>query len=123
MRRAATAAAVLTSSRFSRDEILRLTAIPDARLHVLPLGVRRPEVSPVRPAGAPDGPFALTVGAHRPHKGLDTLAAVWREFAGRAPLTWVVAGADASGPGSFAEHWARCRPMRSSGSITTPRSC
>jgi len=103
MRRAATAAAVLTSSRFSRDEILRLTAIPDARLHVLPLGVMRPEVPPVRPAGAPDGPFALTVGTHRPHKGLDTLVAVWREFEGRAPLTWVVAGADSPGPGSFAE--------------------
>src|SRR5262249_39590711 len=32
--RAARAAAVITSSRFSRDEILRLTTIPSERLHV-----------------------------------------------------------------------------------------
>jgi glycosyltransferase involved in cell wall biosynthesis len=117
MRRAATATAVLTSSRFSRDEILRLTAISDARLRVLPLGVTRPRVPPVRPPGAPDGPFALTVGAHRPHKGLDTLAAVWREFAGRAPLTWVVTGADSPGPGSFAELTRDVPDVRSLGQV------
>lgn len=103
MRRAATAAAVLTSSRFSRDEILRLTPIPDDRLHVLPLGVTRPEVVPARPAGAPEGPFALTVGTHRAHKGLATLASVWRGFAGRAPLTWVAVGPEAGGGDPFAE--------------------
>jgi glycosyltransferase involved in cell wall biosynthesis len=118
MRRAATATAVLTSSRFSRDEILRLTAIPDARLHVLPLGVTPPEVPAVQPAGAPDGPFALTVGAHRPHKGLDTLVAVWREFAGHAPLTWVVAGADIPGPGSFAELTRGVPDVRALGQVS-----
>ncbi len=103
MGRAAGAAAVLTSSRFSRDEILRLTPIPAERLHVLPLGVSAAETTPVRPAGLPDGRFALTVAANRPHKGLATLATVWREFSEHAPMSWVVAGADSPGAGSFAE--------------------
>jgi glycosyltransferase involved in cell wall biosynthesis len=117
MQRAATAAAVLTSSRFSRDEILRLTPIPDERLHVLPLGVTPPAVVPVRPVGAPDGPFALTVGADRPHKGLDMLAAVWRGFAGSAPLTWVSVGPDSAGRGSLAEHARGVPDVRALGQV------
>jgi glycosyltransferase involved in cell wall biosynthesis len=103
MRRAAGAAAVLTSSRFSRDEILRRTRIPAERLHVIPLGIARVEATPERPAGAPPGPFALTVGANRPHKGLETLARVWRGFAGSPPLALVGAGANAPGRFSLAQ--------------------
>ena len=97
MRRAATAAAVLTVSRFSRDEILRLTPIPADRIHVVASGVPVGWVAPQRPAGVPDGPFALTVGANRPHKGLDTVAAVWRAYGARYPMAWVAAGANVSG--------------------------
>ncbi|MEQ1834321.1 MAG: glycosyltransferase family 1 protein [Candidatus Eisenbacteria bacterium] len=97
MGRAAGAAAVITSSRFSRSEILRLTRIPVERLHVVPLGVAASSVPPVRPQGVPDGPFALVVAAHRPHKGLETLAAVWRDFARSAPLALVSAGPIAQG--------------------------
>ena len=97
LRRAASAASVFTVSRFSRDEITRLTPIRADRLHVVPLGVLPPDATPVRPEGVPDGPFALTVASNRPHKGLDTMAAVWRSFAGSAPLAWVAAGARVSG--------------------------
>jgi alpha-1,3-rhamnosyl/mannosyltransferase len=93
LRRTAGAAAVLTSSRFSRDEILRLTRIPAARLHVLPLGIAEPESPGQPPAAAPDTPFALVVGSGRAHKGLDTLMEVWRGFADSAPLPLVWAGA------------------------------
>ncbi len=109
MRRASRAAAVLTVSRFSRDEILRHTAIPAERLHVVPNGVLSFGGTPVRPAGAPEGPFALVVAANRPHKGLDTLAEAWRELGASPPLALVGAGAQASGRASLAE-LARDRP-------------
>jgi alpha-1,3-rhamnosyl/mannosyltransferase len=90
--RAADAAAVLTSSRFSRDEILRLTRIPAKRLNVVPLGIAEPSPIARRPAGVPEGPFALCVGSDRAHKGLETLAEVWRGFGAEPPLHWVWAG-------------------------------
>jgi glycosyltransferase involved in cell wall biosynthesis len=103
MRRAASAAAVLTSSRFSHDEILASTTIPGDRLHIVPLGVAPPATTARRPARAPDPPFALTVGANRVHKGLETLAAVWQRFAGTPPLPLVNAGENAPGRFSLAE--------------------
>lgn len=93
--RTAGARAVITSSRFSRDEILRHTRIPAERLHVVPLGVAVPGERTRRPAGTPDAPFALTVGANRSHKGLDTLAAAWHAFASAPPLELVGVGANA----------------------------
>jgi alpha-1,3-rhamnosyl/mannosyltransferase len=102
MRRASGAAAVLTVSRFSRDEILRLTPIGPERLHVLNSGVWAPAVTPRRPAGVPERAFALTVASNRPHKGLGMLAEVWRSFAGNAPLEWVAAGARVAGRHSLA---------------------
>ena len=103
MRRAARAAAILTSSRFSREEILRRTPIPAERLHVVPLGVTPASTSQRRPARAPDPPFALVVGTDRVHKGHDTLADVWRRFAGRPPMPLVSAGASSPARRSLAE--------------------
>lgn len=101
--RAADAAAVVTSSRFSHDEILRLTRIPAERLHVVPLGIAEPPPIGRRPGGVPEGPFALCVGSDRAHKGMETLAAVWRGFGREAPLHWVWAGPGAvRGPLPFA---------------------
>jgi glycosyltransferase involved in cell wall biosynthesis len=93
MRRAAGAAAVLTGSRFSRDEIARLTPIPAECIHVVPSAPMPATAAPVRPAGAPDAPFALVVAANRAHKGLDTLAAAWRALGAAPPLALVGAGA------------------------------
>ncbi len=87
------AQALLTSSRFSRDELVRRAGLRAGRLHVVPLGV--PPVHAerqVRPAKLPAGPFTLTVGGNRPHKDLATLARVWRGFGASAPLTLVSAG-------------------------------
>lgn len=87
------AAAVITSSRFSRTELVRRAGLSTRRVHVVPLGVPPVESKPQqRPAGLPSGPFALTVGGNRPHKDLATLARVWRGFRAGAPLALVSAG-------------------------------
>lgn len=93
MRAAERAAAVLTSSEFSRAEIARRTSIPAARVRVIRLGVPPPPVvEPLPPSGAPAAPFALTVGINKPHKNLAVLAAAWRSFAGEPPVRLVVVG-------------------------------
>jgi glycosyltransferase involved in cell wall biosynthesis len=93
MRRAAGAAAVLTVSAWSREELIRWTPIRASRIHVVPSAPAPPSATRTRPPGAPDGPFALVVAADRPHKGLDTLAGVWRTFGSSAPIALVSAGA------------------------------
>jgi alpha-1,3-rhamnosyl/mannosyltransferase len=101
LRGAARAAAILTSSEFSRDEIARYTAIPASRVHVVRLGVTGPsQLEPHRPAASPAGPFALTVGVNRPHKNHAVLAAAWRELGEPSPMTLVAVGpADPRFPG------------------------
>ncbi len=90
----ARAEAVVTSSEFSRREILRRTFVPAERLHVAPLGTPVPAGAPAtRPRGVPDEPFALVVGGNRPHKNLALLARVWRDAGPAAPITLVSAGA------------------------------
>lgn len=69
---------VLTSSAFSRDEIVGLLGLDPARVQAVLLGAPPAPGRPgARPAGAPDGPFALVVGDNRPRKNLALLARVW----------------------------------------------
>jgi alpha-1,3-rhamnosyl/mannosyltransferase len=90
--RAAAAAAVLVSSRFTLAEVARHTRIPGARLHVVPLGLLPPpKTAGVRPAGVPQAPFALVVGVNKPHKNLEVLARAWSGPAA-PPLALVGAG-------------------------------
>jgi glycosyltransferase involved in cell wall biosynthesis len=103
MQRAAGTAGVLTVSRFSKDELVRRTAIPAERIHIVPSAPLPAHATAVRPSGAPDGPFALVVAASRRHKGLETLAAAWRALGAEPPLALVSAGAIASGRFSLAE--------------------
>lgn len=86
------AAGIVTSSDFSREEIVTLLGVPPARVHVVRPGVpSRPAATPRRPAAAPDGDFALVVGDNRPRKNLDVLARAWAKL-GDPPLSLVAAG-------------------------------
>lgn len=91
--RLAKAARVLTSSHFSRGEIVRLTGLDPARVDVVLLGAPPPSrEAPRRPVAAPDGDFALVVGDNRPRKNLALLARVWRDVAGATGSSLVSAG-------------------------------
>ncbi|HET7224845.1 MAG TPA: glycosyltransferase family 1 protein [Candidatus Eisenbacteria bacterium] len=91
--RLARARLVLTSSEFSRQEILHLTGLDASRVAAVRLGVPPPSGgASERPAGAPDGAFALVVGDNRPRKNLALLARVWAGIAGRAGASLVSAG-------------------------------
>lgn len=90
---ASRAAAVITSSAFSRGEILASTSLAARRVHVVPSGV--PPASVVEPTpvtGANDRPFALFLGGNRPHKNLAHLARVWATWGSAPPLDLVCAG-------------------------------
>lgn len=86
--------AVLTSSDFSRGEIVELVRVAAGRVHTVRLGVppARHAAEPARPAGVPDGPFALVVGDNRPRKNLATLARAWARLGPAPPLALVAAG-------------------------------
>jgi alpha-1,3-rhamnosyl/mannosyltransferase len=93
LRHARGAAAVLTSSRFSRDELIKRAGFHSESLRVVPLGVPPRWPASERPASAPGGPFALVVGGNRPHKDLVTLARAWRRLGDARALDLVSAGA------------------------------
>ena len=59
------------------------------------------------------------VGANRVHKGLDTLAAAWRAFAGAPPLTLVGAGANAPGRFSLADAEREVPGVRALGPVSS----
>ncbi len=72
------AAAIVTASRFARDELMRV-GFSAERIHLAPHGV---EVRPADPdpvidervaATGIDGPFVIAVGTVEPRKGLDVL--------------------------------------------------
>jgi len=86
--------AVVTSSDASRREIAARTPIALHKLHRVRPGLapRGAAASAVRPARAPEEPFALVVGINRPHKNLDTLARAWATFGPAPPLRLVGAG-------------------------------
>jgi glycosyltransferase involved in cell wall biosynthesis len=87
------AAAVITSSEFSRRELIRRAGFSPERLHVVPLGTPPAmAATPERPAGAPQKPFALVVGVNRPHKNLDLLFHAWRLLGDARPLELVAVG-------------------------------
>lgn len=85
---------VVTDSEFSRAEILAVTGLAPGRVTVVRPGVPRDSAVPAmrRPAGLPEGPFALAVGINKPHKNLRTLAMAWEAFGRDAPLRLVHAG-------------------------------
>jgi glycosyltransferase involved in cell wall biosynthesis len=71
---------VIADSRSTRDDLVRLLGVPEARIDVVPLGVADEDREP--PTREPDlrarydlgdGPLALSVSAKRPHKNLRRL--------------------------------------------------
>jgi glycosyltransferase involved in cell wall biosynthesis len=94
LRWAAGARLILTSSEFSRREIVELMRVPGDRVHAVPLGrpPRNPAVEPAAPPDRPVEPFALVVGDNRPRKNLEVLARAWGLFGSDPPLSLVVAG-------------------------------
>lgn len=85
--------ALFTVSEFARADLVRRAGIPAHKLHVVPNGVPPHTTTAARrPAGVPERPFALVVGANRPHKNLTTLARAWESFGEEPPLELVAAG-------------------------------
>ena len=85
---------IVTSSEFSRHEIVELMRLPERRVRAIRLGVppRTQELTPRRPTRAPAGRFALVVGDNRPRKNLATLARAWALLGPEPPLHLVSVG-------------------------------
>ena len=93
LRHARGATAAITPSEFSRGELIRRAGFPADRLHVVPQGTPpRASSAAERPVAAPQRPFALVVGANRPHKNLALLVSAWRLLGDARPLDLVSAG-------------------------------
>jgi glycosyltransferase involved in cell wall biosynthesis len=79
VQRARSARFIVTSSEFSRQEILELVRASPDRVRSIPLGA--PPVAAtaasLRPERLPEGRFALVVGDNRPRKNLAVLARAW----------------------------------------------
>lgn len=89
------AAIVLTSSQFTRGELLRRFDLAPERVAVAALGVDA-TFTPGVDGGAPgvEGPYLLTVGTLQPRKDLETALAAFERCADAgAPHALVVAGA------------------------------
>lgn len=76
------AAAVVTFSRHSADQVVDRLGVDAARVHVIPLAAG-PEFHPGGPA--PSAPYVLCVGEYGPHKGFGHAAALAAALAS-APL-------------------------------------
>lgn len=85
---------IVTSSDFSRSEIVAATHLSPARVRVVRPGVPHDPggEGAQRPAALPDGPFALVVSINKPHKNLATLEAAWRLLDASAPIRLVQVG-------------------------------
>lgn len=84
------AALIITSSEFSRREIVELMRMPADRVRVARLGVApRGQVVLQPRSRLPEGPFALVVGDNRPRKNLPLLAEAWARM-GESPAVRLV---------------------------------
>lgn len=93
VRAARGAARVVTSSEFSREELVRLGGLDPRRVCVIRPGVPTRERSGAVPdPDVSERPFALVVGVNKPHKNLRTLAAAWRGATPKLPLDLVGVG-------------------------------
>jgi glycosyltransferase involved in cell wall biosynthesis len=102
------AARVLVSDPRVADDCVNLLGIPRARIRVVPLGYDDAilEAEPCRT----ELPYLFYAGNHRPHKGLDTLYAAWRDLPQEIAVDLVLTGPD--------EPQIRARFRRARGAIS-----
>ncbi len=81
------AAAVVTVSSFSRDEIRRVYGIPEARIVVAPNGVDPVFERPAPASGQWEPPYLLWVGNIEPRKNLGTVVRAFEILMRRHPET------------------------------------
>jgi glycosyltransferase involved in cell wall biosynthesis len=85
------AASVLTVSRFSRDEILAWTGLPESRVRVVGNGVG-PEFNPMIGRHEPGYPYLLFVGGDKPHKNLEGLLTAFSHARARREMRLIIVG-------------------------------
>lgn len=102
LRGLARADALVCDSTYTADEVARLTRVPDARLHVVPLGTDLPVLPPaeqvdeaLRRAGIGSGArYVLYVGSEDPRKNLmSAIEAIARLAPGYPDLVFLKVGA------------------------------
>ena len=92
---AARAAAIITGSRFSRDEIERTLDVRRERIHVVPYGIRPPG----RPSTPPSNPLVLYVGSIFNRRHLPTLIRAFARVRRNVPdATLVIVGDNRTHP-------------------------
>ena len=100
-RRIDRAAAVVTVSQFTADDVQSHLNLKGRPVHVVPNGMAPPPAaSAVRPAFLTEGPFLLTVGNVLPHKNFHVLIGLMERLPGRR---LVIAGKKATPYGAAIE--------------------
>lgn len=109
-RRIDRAAAVVTVSRFTADDVARHLDLKGKPLHVVPNGMAPlPAASAVRPGFLDDGPFLLAVGNVLPHKNFHVLIGLMERLPG---YRLVIAGKKATSYGASIEREIARRGLR-----------
>ena len=100
-RRIDRAAAVVTVSRFTADDVRRDLDLRGKPVHIVPNGLAPPPAaSAFRPGFLPEGSFLLAVGNVLPHKNFQVLIGLMEQLAGRR---LVIAGKKATPYGAAME--------------------
>jgi glycosyltransferase involved in cell wall biosynthesis len=86
------AARVLVSDQRVADDCVALLGIEAARIRVVPLGYDE-GILTAEPCRT-ELPYLFYAGNHRPHKGLDTLYAAWRDLPEELAIDLVLTGPD-----------------------------
>jgi glycosyltransferase involved in cell wall biosynthesis len=98
------AARLLVSDPRVADDCVALLGVPRARISVVPLGYG--DSAPCAAPWLAERPYAFYAGNHKPHKGLATLYAAWRDLPAELALDLVLTGPPEP---SVAAHYRRAR--------------
>ncbi len=84
------AARLLASDPRVADDCVALLGVPRARVRVVPLGYG--DAAPAAEPWPAERPYLFYAGNHKPHKGLATLYAAWRDLPDDVALDLVLTG-------------------------------